>query len=365
VIGETIRSPYSTIVSITASVSPATSQARVEHRLVGDVERGSAEVEQRRAEHLERAQHLVPILDRSRIAAHDGDDGLTVQLHGHEVDRRRPTLHQDRRQLVGRLGDPLPIEAQQSRRLLGQPVDRPCKDQRADAMKTKLELGDDSEVAPAAAQTPEELRVLCLARLDQLAVGGDQVDRAELVDRQPVLPMQPTDTAAERQSGDARVADEPTGRREPKRLGLAVELAPERTRLHPRLVRVWIDPDALHRPQVDDDAVVADRVTGIAVPSAANGDRQAGIVREPDSCDHVRDASATRDQRGEPINRPVPDPAAVVVGRVARHDHLTVEAVELAQRDVGGTGCAHSRPQHCRSVNVVPQRPGSWSSASP
>jgi hypothetical protein len=33
--------------------------------------------------------------------------------------------------------------------------------------------------------------------------------------------------------------------------------------------------------------------------------------------------------------------------------------VEGDQRGVGGSGGAHSRPEHCSSVNVVPQRPGS------
>jgi hypothetical protein len=47
------------------------------------------------------------------------------------------------------------------------------------------------------------------------------------------------------------------------------------------------------------------------------------------------------------------------------HDDFTAEAVKLAQRGVGGGGGAHSRPEHCSSVNVVPQRPGSRTSASP
>jgi hypothetical protein len=91
--------------------------------------------------------------------------------------------------------------------------------------------------------------------------------------------------------------------------GLAVELSPERAGLHPRGARLRVDPDALHRPQVDDDPVVADRMAGIAVPSAADGDRQAGIACESDRRDHVRDALAMRDQRGEPIDGAVPDPA--------------------------------------------------------
>jgi hypothetical protein len=57
-----------------------------------------------------------------------------------------------------------------------------------------------------------------------------------------------------------------------------------------------------------DDPVVADRMAGTAVPFAADGDREAGIAYESDRRDHVRDAMATRDQRGEPIDGPVSDP---------------------------------------------------------
>jgi hypothetical protein len=87
---------------------------------------------------------------------------------------------------------------------------------RADGVKPKLELGHDAEVSAATAHAPEKLWVLRLARLDELAIGGDQLDREELVDRQPMLSMKPADATAERQACDAGVADEPAGRREPE-----------------------------------------------------------------------------------------------------------------------------------------------------
>jgi len=94
-------------------------------------------------------------------------------------------------------------------------------------VKAKLELGDDPEVAAAPAQAPEEVGVLHLARLDEFAPGGDQVDGAKLIDRQPIPSMKPADTAAKRQAADAGVGDDPARRREAELLGLAVELAPE------------------------------------------------------------------------------------------------------------------------------------------
>src|SRR5262245_40634421 len=44
---------------------------------------------------------------------------------------------------------------------------------RPDRMQPELELGDDAEVAAAAAQRPEQLRVAVRAGLYDVAVGGD------------------------------------------------------------------------------------------------------------------------------------------------------------------------------------------------
>jgi hypothetical protein len=109
-----------------------------------------------------------------------------------------------------------------------------------------------------------------------------------------MLAVQPADAAAEREPGNTAVADEPTRRRESERLRLVVELAPEHTGVHPRCALLRVDPNALHQPQVDDDAAVAHRVAGIAVPPAAHGDGTAGVAREPDSSHHVGHAARQR-----------------------------------------------------------------------
>ena len=58
---------------------------------------------------------------------------------------------------------------------------------------------------PPPPRTPQKSSAFSLvARLHELAVGGDQVHGEQLVDRQPVLAHQPADAAAERQPGDAR-----------------------------------------------------------------------------------------------------------------------------------------------------------------
>ena len=59
-----------------------------------------------------------------------------------------------------------------------------------------------------------------------LALGGDQVDRAQVVDGQPVPAHQVAEAAAERQPADPDVADRPAGGGQPVPLGGEVQLRP-------------------------------------------------------------------------------------------------------------------------------------------
>ena len=197
---------------------------------------------------------------------------LAVQLFRQERHRRRAPVDDDRRQLVGHVLDPLAVEAQEVGRVLHPPEDRPRDQRRPDWVEAKLELGDDPEVRAGAADAPEEVGVLALARADELAVGRDQVDRHELVDRQAVLPLQPADPAAEREPRETGVRHDPGRHREPERLRLAVELAEEDAGLGARRPRVRIDADPVHEPEVDDEAAVAERESGEAVAAASDGD---------------------------------------------------------------------------------------------
>jgi hypothetical protein len=66
-----------------------------------------------------------------------------------------------------------------------------------------------------------------------------------------------------------------------------------------RGARLWVHADALHQPQVDDDARVAYRVAWIAVSPAADGDQKADVTGEPDRGNHVGDAAAPRVSAGD------------------------------------------------------------------
>jgi hypothetical protein len=291
-----------------------------------------AQVEHRRAELPQRPEDSLPGVNRPRPAQDHGHDQLTAEIRRHERNRRRLAVDHDRHQLVRRLRYPVAVEAQNLRRLAHRPEDRPCQHGRADRVEAELELGDDAEVAAAAAQAPEQVLILGLACPHELAIGGHEVDRLQLVDREPVLAHQPPDAAAEREPGDSGVGDDPGWGGQPERLRLPIELAEKNTRLRSRRARLRIDPDALHRRQVEDDAALANRQTREAVPATPDGDREAGRSGEPHRGDHVGRAGAARDERGEAIYRSVPDLALLVVGRIPGSNELSAKGtLEFAQ----------------------------------
>ena len=89
-----------------------------------------------------------------------------------------------------------------------------------------LELGDDAEVAAAAAQPPEQLRPLRLAGADDRAVGEDDFAPMRLSQARPCRAHQVAQPATEGQPGDPGHRDRAAGGRQPVRLGGGVEVSP-------------------------------------------------------------------------------------------------------------------------------------------
>src|SRR6266536_4438216 len=154
-------------------------------------------------------------------------------------------------------------------------------------MQPERELDDDAEVPPAPAQRPEELGVFVLAGGDDAAVGGDDFRGQQVVERQTVRRAQMADAAAERQAGDARVAESPSGRREPVPLTGRIEILPERAAAAGCRARPGIDDDVAHETQVDGEAPVTDAMSRDAVAAAAYRNREALVAGERHRCDHV------------------------------------------------------------------------------
>src|SRR5262245_29897468 len=221
-------------------------------------------------------------------------------------------------------------------------------------MELEFERGDDPEVAASAPETPEQVGVLLLARHHELAVGGDHVARAQVVDRQPELAHQVADAATQGQSGDAGVADDPAGDGEPEDLALAVDVVVEATSFDADGLSQWVDARPSHERQVDHDAVVAEGVTRDGVPSAPHGGEQIVLAGEADGGDHVGDTATPGDQRRSAVDVPVPDLANVVVLRVTGSNQVA-EEVGLERVHGGGVECGHGLPflwsyQACRTT---------------
>jgi hypothetical protein len=63
-------------------------------------------------------------------------------------------------------------------------------------VQADLEAGDDAEVAAAAADGPEQLRMRLVIHAQELAVGGHHLGGQQVVDGQPVLADQVADPPA-------------------------------------------------------------------------------------------------------------------------------------------------------------------------
>ena len=152
-----------------------------------------------------------------------------------------------------------------------------------------------------------------------------------------MLSHQVAEPAAERETADARVADDPARRGETVRRAGAIDVRPQRAAGHPRDLALAIDPDRPHQREVDHQAAVADRVPGDRVATATDRDEQLVLAGEPHRLGDVVGAGAAGDQRRATIDRPVPDPAGIVVALFTRAQESAAKArpkpIELSSLD--------------------------------
>ncbi len=131
----------------------------------------------------------------------------------------------------------------------------------ADRVGAVLEGRDDAEVAAAASQRPQQVRVLVLARSYDLAGGGDNLGREQVVAGQAVGAAQPSDTAAKSQPGDSGFADQAERYGETDPLSGHVDIADRRTAGRPDAAPFGVHVHLPHTGQVDDQAVIHDRIS--------------------------------------------------------------------------------------------------------
>ena len=255
------------------------------------------------------------VLCRTAVVVRDVHDRLALDCLG-DLDGGPGTVDaEDQRHRVGRLECVVAEDRPDLARLAARVHEDAAVEGAAERVEPEVEPGDDPEVPAGATDAPEQLGLLGLARPDDAAVGGDELDRGDAVERETEPSLQPADATAERQSGDAGVAHDADRAHEPVRLPRDVELAQQRAAVrvrHPSR-RVHLDP--AHRGQVDDEAIVHARVAGRTVPTRPDGDLQRTVAAEPDRGRDLGRARRTDDDRGPQVVDRVPQAPGVVVGR--------------------------------------------------
>ena len=201
-------------------------------------------------------------------------------------------------------------------------------------MQPELERRHDAEVPAAAAQRPEQILVLVLARDERLPVGRDDLGRDEVVAREADAARQVADAAAEREPADAGRRDDAAGRREAVGVRGVVEHAPRGAALGARRLRLGIDLHVRHAGQVDHDRVVGGAEARDAVAAPADGQVELVLAREVHGRDHVVGRRAAHDDARPPVDHRVEDLARLVVARVARRDHLAADALAELDRSL-------------------------------
>ena len=83
--------------------------------------------------------------------------------------------HEPQRDLVRRVDEEVAGIAQGGRRVLEVVEERAAEDEGADLVQPVFERDDDTEVARAAPQAPEEVRVLALGGGDEPTFGRDEI----------------------------------------------------------------------------------------------------------------------------------------------------------------------------------------------
>ena len=140
-----------------------------------------------------------PVVERPGVHELREHQRLAYELRWDERQRRREEDVGDHRQLLrrglGRCDEP--GEGLGSRRQREHSTG-----DHVHPVKPVVEAGDDAEVAAAAPDRPEEVRVALGVDLEHAAVGGHDLGTEQVVDRQTVLAHEVADAAAERESPD-------------------------------------------------------------------------------------------------------------------------------------------------------------------
>lgn len=209
--------------------------------------------------------------------------------------------------------------------MFGVPEDRPGKDH-LHRMGLEEETRHHPEIPAAAAQCPEQIRILPLAGRHEAAVGKHHVGLEQIVDREAVLPRQIPCAAAECQSGNAGCRNDSEGDRKAECMGGVIDVAGRATRLDAHRRGFWIYAHPFHCRKVNHQSVVAAAEARTIVAAAAYSDEQALIAAEIHRRHNIGNIGAAHDKKGPFVDHAVVKHSRFFVARVVAPDEGSMQA---------------------------------------
>ena len=236
------------------------------------------------------------------------------------------------------------------------PIDPDATHQvRAEGVNAKLERRHHAEVRAGATNRPEEVRLHLFTRPHEATVGSHELHRCQIVERQAVSALQPPDAAAERQAGDACVADRSDRTDEAMRLGPLIQLREQCPTVGAGHPGDRVHGDATHLGQIDDEPVVAGGVARDAVAAASDRDQEVRLSPEFDRRGDIDDVDWSNHESRPTVEQGAPDAPRRVVLSVARSDDRTTErrAKTAHGRAIDGHGRPLRRDAGKRRITAV------------
>jgi hypothetical protein len=134
-------------------------------------------------------------------------------------------------------------------------------------------------------------------------------------------------TAAEREPCDAGRRDNPEGDGLTECMSRVIDVAGRATRPHSHRLLLGVDSHALHRRQVDDQAVVDAAETRTIVAAPANGDRELVVAAEIDGRNDIADIRASSDEQRAFVDHGVVEFSRLFVFRMVAPDNRTAKTL--------------------------------------
>jgi hypothetical protein len=227
-----------------------------------------------------------------------------------------------------------------------------------DGVEGELDRRDDAEAPAAAANGPEEVRLVVGVRAHVASIGRDELDGEHAVRREAVPAAEPADAASERVADDAHVAGGARQPGEPVLGGRERDLRPEDACLDARAAPHGIDLDAAHARGPDEDRVLQRVESRGEVAGSLRGQPQAGVAGVIDDANHVLGGLGEDDGCRVLVGCEVPGlPSGVPVLAAGQDDLAVDERAELLERCGISFGCDGDGHGFLRGIGACRRMP--------